>query len=285
MLHVPALDRTAKLFIGGKQARPDSGYSLAIHGPDGHYLGEVGEGNRKDIRNAVEAATAAAGCGAATAYNRAQILYYLAENLSSRATEFAVRLTAMTGRAPEDTSAEVSSTIERLFTNAAWADKYDGRTANVPLRALTVAVPEPIGVMGILCPDELPLLSFISLLAPAIAMGNTVAIIPSERHPLSATDLYQVLETSDVPPGVVNIVTGRRELLAKVLAEHDAVDAVWYFGSAEGARTVELASAGNLKRTWTEHHARDWTDPTAGAGEKFLREATQVKNIWAPHGE
>jgi aldehyde dehydrogenase (NAD+) len=116
-------------------------------------------------------------------------------------------------------------------------------------------------------------------------MVNTAVVVPSERHPLSATDFYQVLETSDVPAGVVNVVTGRRDVLAPVLAAHDDVDAVWYFGSAEGAAKVEAESAGNMKRTWTANHDRGWFDPTTGEGHEFLREATQVKNIWTPSGE
>ena len=117
-------------------------------------------------------------------------------------------------------------------------------------------------------------------------MGNTVIAIPSEHHPLSATDLYQVFETSDVPAGVVNIVTGPKEALAKVLAEHDDVDSVWYFGTAEGSKTVELASTGNMKRTWVNYgHPRDWLNREQGEGQEFLREATHVKNIWTPYGE
>jgi aldehyde dehydrogenase (NAD+) len=116
-------------------------------------------------------------------------------------------------------------------------------------------------------------------------MGNTVVALPSERYPLSATDLYQVFDTSDVPGGVVNIVTGKRDSLAAVLAAHDNVDAVWYAGPDSGIAAVEAASAGNLKRTWCEGAGRDWLDADEGAGEEFLREATQVKNIWAPHGE
>ncbi|HVA92056.1 MAG TPA: aldehyde dehydrogenase family protein, partial [Chloroflexota bacterium] len=221
---LPRLDRTAKLFIGGKQARPDSGYSLSILDAGGQVLGEVGEGNRKDLRNAVEAAHAAGSWAGTTGYNRAQILYYLAENLSARAAEFARRIADLTGRALRGAGSaeeEVSLAIERLFTYGAWADKYDGRVARTPLRGLTIAIPEPLGVIGILCPDEAPLLGFVSLLAPAIAMGNTVVIVPSQSHPLAATDFYQVLETSDVPAGVVNIVTGGRDGLAAVLAAHD----------------------------------------------------------------
>src|SRR5204862_233107 len=160
-----------------------------------------------------------------------------------------------------DAEAEVEQSIERLFTYAAWADKFDGPVHSTPLRGIVLALNEPIGVIGIACPDEHPLLGFVSLFAPAVAMGNTVVIIPSEAHPLSATDFYQVLDTSDVPAGVVNIVTGKRDLLAKVLAEHDDVDAMWYFGTAEGSKMVEAASVGNMKRTWVNYvHARDWMD-------------------------
>jgi aldehyde dehydrogenase (NAD+) len=279
----PLVDRTAKLFIGGKQARPDQGYSLKVLGPDGLVVGEVADGNRKDLRNAVEAAHAAEdGWASATAHLRAQILYYVAENLAARAPEFADRIALQTGH---DGSLEVETAISRLFSYAAWADKYDGAVHGVPLRGLTLALVEPIGVMGLVCPDEAPLLGFVSLLAPAVAMGNTVVIVPSEHHPLSATDLYQVLETSDLPAGVVNIVTGRRDTLAPVLAAHDDVDALWYFGSASGAAEVEKLSAGNMKRTWTAHLERGWFDPVTGEGHEFLREACQVKNIWTPSGE
>jgi aldehyde dehydrogenase (NAD+) len=282
----PALDRTPKLFIGGKQARPDSGYSRPVLGPRGDYLGEVGEGNRKDIRNAVEAAHAASGWASAIGHLRAQILYYLAENLSTRAEEFSQRIASMTGRGQHDAAREVEASIERLFTYGAWADKYDGAIHATPLRGVTLATHEPIGVMGLICPDERPLLGFVSLVAPAIAMGDTVIAVPSERHPLSATDFYSVLETSDVPAGVVNIVTGACATLGKVLAEHDDVDAIWSFSSVEGARLVEAASTGNIKRTWTDYgHPRDWLDATQGEGREFLREATQVKNIWVPTGE
>jgi aldehyde dehydrogenase (NAD+) len=282
----PALDRTPKLFIGGKQARPDSGYSRPVVGPQGDYLGEVGEGNRKDIRNAVEAAHAANGWASATGHLRAQILYYLAENLSTRAGEFAQRIAGMTGCSQDEAAREVEASIERLFTYGAWADKYDGAVHSTPLRGVTLATHEPIGVLGLICPDDRPLLGFVSLVAPAIAMGDTVIAVPSERHPLGATDFYSVLETSDVPAGVVNIVTGARETLAKVLAEHDAVDAIWSFGSAAGARIVEASSTGNMKRTWTDYGLpRDWLDATQGEGREFLREATQVKNIWVPTGE
>jgi aldehyde dehydrogenase (NAD+) len=283
---LPTIDRTPKLFIGGKQARPDSGYSIAIKDTHGQLMGEVGEGNRKDIRNAVEAAHAAEGWGFTHGHLRAQILYYIAENLSARSEEFATRIMRMTGSSAEDAQAEVNKSIDRLFSYAAWADKFDGLVHSTPLRGVVLAIPEPIGVIGIACPDEYPLLGFISLVAPAIAMGNTVVVVPSEAYPLSATDLYQVFETSDLPAGVVNVVTGKRDALTKVLAEHDAVDAMWYFGAAEGSKVVEVASAVNMKRTWVNYgHTRDWLDRLQGEGQEFLREATQVKNIWTPYGE
>jgi aldehyde dehydrogenase (NAD+) len=284
---LPAIDRTPKLFIGGKQSRPDSSYSREIYGSDGTLLGEVGEGNRKDIRNAVEAANAAlGGWSGATGHARAQILYYIAENLSARAAEFAGRITAQTGRTAGDAADEVERAIERLFTYAAWADKYDGAIHSTPLRGMTLAVHEPVGVLGLACPDEYPLLGLVSLIAPPIALGNAVVAIPSERHPLSATDFYAVLETSDVPAGVVNIVTGPRDTLAKVLAQHDNVDGIWYFGPAEGAAAVEAASTGNMKRTWVSSgRPRDWRSSEQGEGHEFLREAAQVKNIWVSVGE
>ena len=279
----PPVDRTSKNFIGGKQARPDSGYSIRIAGASGAHLGEVGDGNRKDIRNAVEAARAAAsGWARSTGHNRGQILYFIGENLSARAPEFAARLRELTGH---DGKSEVDATISRLFTYAAWADKWDGSVHQTPIRGVTLAMLEPIGVVGIAAPEESPLLSFVSIVAPAIATGNTVVAVPSERHPLAVTDFYQVLETSDVPAGVVNIVTGRRDDLAKVLSEHDDVDATWYFGSAEGVKACELASTGNMKQTWCEAFARDWTRDAQGEGREFLRHSTQVKNIWIPYGE
>jgi aldehyde dehydrogenase (NAD+) len=277
------IDRTPKLYVGGKQARPDSGYSIVISDPAGKHIAEVGEGNRKDIRNAVEAAHAAASWGFTTGHSRAQILYYVAENLAARADEFTARLTEMTGL---DGAQEVELSIQRLFSYAAWADKFDGQVHNTPLRGIVLAINEPIGVIGIACPTEAPLLGFVSLVAPAIAMGNTVIVVPSEQYPLSATDFYQVLDTSDVPAGVVNIVTGKREALTKVLVEHDDVDAMWYFGSAEGSKMVEATSIGNMKRTWVNNgHGRQWADRQQGEGAEFLREATQVKNIWTPYGE
>jgi aldehyde dehydrogenase (NAD+) len=279
------IDRTAKLYIGGKQARPDGGYSRAVAAADGSIAGEVGEGNRKDIRNAVEAARKATGWAAASEHNRAQVLYYLAENLDARAEEFARRIAALTGARASTARREVSASVERLFAYGAYADKYEGAIHRPPFRGLALAVNEPLGVIGIACPDEPGLLGFVSVVAPAIAMGNAVVAIPSERVPLIATDFYQVLDTSDVPAGVVNIVTGDKRALATELAKHDAVDGIWWFGDAAGAAAIEKASAGNLKQSWTETFARDWYDASRSQGRDILQRATQVKNIWIPYGE
>jgi len=275
------LDQTAKMYIAGKQARPDSGYNRPVFAPDGREVGEVGEGNRKDIRNAVEAARAALGWSTAPSHSRAQVLYFLAENLDYRRAEFAARLEAQTG---EDGAAEVDLAVERLFAFAGWADKYDGAIHNPPARAIAAAMVEPLGVLGIVAPDTQPLLGSVALLAPAIAMGNTVVLVPSSRSPLSMTDFYQVLETSDVPGGVVNIVAGDPVTLAKTLSEHDGVDGLWFMGSAEASAMVEKASSGNLKQTWTSRGLDyDFTSPHF-SGEYLLSKATQVKNVWIPYG-
>jgi aldehyde dehydrogenase (NAD+) len=283
---LPTLDRTAKLFIGGAQKRPDGNYTRPVFGANGEEVGQVAEANRKDIRDAVEAARKVENWGYRTGHARAQILYYIGENLSARADEFARRLVAGTGGKLKDAQAEVEASIDRLFTYAAYCDKYGGEIKETPLRGVVLGLHEPMGVIGIACPDEAPLLAFVSLVAPAVARGNTVVVIPSERYPLSATDFYQVLETSDLPAGVINIVTGSRETLLKTLADHDNVDAVWAFGSASASAMVEKLSAGNMKRTWVDYGiARDWFDAEQGAGEDFLFEATQVKSIWVPSGE
>lgn len=280
------IDRTAKNYIGGKQSRPDSGYSYSVIGKGGQVIGQAGLGNRKDIRNAVEAAAKAGSWGGATAHNRAQVLYYLGENLSTRQAEFEALLATSTGVSARAASEEFAVSLRRIFYYAAQADKYDGAVHSTKSRHVTLAMNEPWGVMGIVCPDELPLLSFVSLVLPAIAMGNRVIAVPSARHPLLATNFYQVLDTSDVLGGVVNIVTGERDVLAKTLAEHDEVDAIWYAGSKEGSTMVEIASCGNLKATWINNgRQRDWLSNSEGLGKDFLRRAVQVKNIWVPYGE
>ena len=280
----PPIDRTVKLYIGGKQMRPDSGYSMEVRARDGRLLGQAPLGNRKDIRNAVEAARKATPWAKATAHNRAQVLYYCAENLSQRRDEIALRLAAVVGE--KQAAAEVDLGIERIFSYAAWADKFDGAVHNPPLRNVAIAMNEAIGTIGIICPGEAPLLGFLSLVMPTLAVGNTVIAVPSEAYPLITSDLYQLFDTSDLPGGALNIVTGYRSQLLKTLAEHDDVDAVWCFGDDAGATTAKAMSVGNLKQVWTnEGRAIDWFNPKIAEGRWFLEHATQVKNIWVPYGE
>lgn len=279
------IDRTTKMYIGGKQARPDGGYSTEIKNAFGEYIGEVSEGGRKDIRNAVEAAHAEKSWAGMTGHARAQVLYYIAENLAIRSEEFAARIVEMTNQSLESAKYEVEKSIERIYTYAAYADKYDGAAHSTVQRMVTLAMPESIGVMAVICPDENPLLGFISTVIPAIAMGNNVVVVPSEKHPFSATDFYQILETSDVPGGTVNIVTGPKEELAKELAKHYNVDGIWYFGSKEGSREIKLLSTESMKRSWVNFGKyRNWLDVAQGEGQEFLRHATEIKNIWIPYG-
>ena len=281
---IPGIDRTVKLYIGGKQARPDSGYSMEVRAAGGRLLGEAPLGNRKDIRNAVEAARKAASWTKATAHNRAQVLYYSAENLSQRRDEIAHRLAAVVGE--KQAAAEVDLSIERIFSYAAWADKFDGAVHNPPFRNVAVAMNEAIGTIGVICPREAPLLGFLSLVLPALAVGNTVIAVPSEAYPLITGDLYQLFDTSDLPGGALNIVTGYISQLLKPLAEHDDVDAIWCFGDEANAAAAKAMSVGNLKQVWTnEGRAIDWFNPKLAEGRWFLEHATAVKNIWVPYGE
>ncbi len=278
------IDRTVKQYIGGKQARPDSGYSFPVYAANGDLVGEAPLGNRKDIRNAVEAARSAAKWGKNTAHGRAQVLYFIAENMVQRRAEIVQKLAAFVGQ--EQAEIEFDYGVERAFSYAAWCDKYEGSVHNPPFRMVTLAMKEAVGTVGILCPDDAPLLGFLSLVLPAIAMGNTVVAVPSERCATLMGDLYQVFDTSDLPGGVVNIVAGKASELGKTLAEHDDIDAIWSFRDEAASAMVKLGSIGNLKQVWTnEGRQIDWFDPAQAEGRFFLRHATQIKNIWVPYGE
>ncbi|MFN4272999.1 MAG: aldehyde dehydrogenase family protein [Aliihoeflea sp.] len=278
------IDRSPKLFIGGKQVRPDGNYSYPIHDAKGRLAGEAGIGSRKDIRDAVSAARKS-GWGSATAHNRAQVLFFLAENLSIRADEFAARIASLTGASAKAARDEVETSIERIFAAAGMADKLEGSVHQPPMRAIALALHEPVGTLGIVAPDDQPLLGLVAMLAPALAMGNTVVALPSPRHALVATDLYQVFETSDLPAGAVNIVTGKPSELAIVMAKHDDLDGLWCVADAETCRMAELESAGNLKRVWTSGgRAVDWSG-SAGRPASWLRRAIEIKNVWVPYGD
>ena len=278
------IDRTVKLYIGGKQVRPDSGYSLECRSPSGVLLGQAPLGNRKDVRNAVEAARRAQSWSIATTHQRAQVLYYAAENLTQRAAEVAAHLAAVVGR--KQAADEVRLGIERLFAYAAWTDKYEGAVHSPPFRNISVAMNEAIGTVGVICPAEAPLLGFLSLVLPLVAAGNCVIAVPSVSYPLVAGDLYPLFDTSDVPGGVINIVTGHAAELTKVLAEHDDVDALWCYGEEALCAQAKRASAGNLKQVWTNEGRRlDFFSALQSEGRWYLEHAYQVKNIWVPYGE
>lgn len=282
---LPIIDRTPKMYINGKQVRPDGGYTQAVYSKMGNYIGDVPVGNRKDIRNAVEAARKSKGWSAKTGHAKAQVLFFLAENIDYRKEELAQRIVQAIHVDIEAARKEVDLSIQRIYYYAAMADKYDGQVHHTIVRNVTMAMPEALGVMGVVCPNEAPLLGLISTVIPAITMGNNVVVLPSETAPLLATDFYQILETSDMPAGTINIITGKHKELTPVLAKHDAVDGLWYFGDKKLAQSIEQAAADNMKRTWvTNGKYRNWYIENQGQGAVFLRQASQIKNIWIPYG-
>ncbi|NQY63472.1 MAG: aldehyde dehydrogenase family protein [Alteromonadaceae bacterium] len=279
------IDRTPKLYIGGKQTRPDNGYSLPVFDAAGTQIAEVPDGSRKDVRNAVEAANKASGWTSTTAHNRAQVLYFIAENLDARAEEFAKRIVQLTGKSIADAKKEIELSISRIFTSAAWADKYDGQIHSPPQRIVTLAMKEAVGNIAIVAPEEAGFLGMISTIMPAIAMGNRVIFVPSSQTALLATDFYQILNTSDLPGGVINIITGDRDVLTDTLAKHYDIEGFWYWGSEEGSKLVEFEAAATMKRTWVNYGKQyDWFDDKQIESDLFLRKSVEIKNIWVPYG-
>jgi len=281
-----AIDRTLKFYIGGKQVRPDGGHSIATFNADGSLAAYVGSGNRKDIRNAISAASKSSSWGLLSGHGRAQIIYFIAENLSIRESEWVDRLINLCGITKKQAKAEFDESISRLFSYAAWADKYDGAVHSAPYRGVTMALPEPVGILAQIAPEHSPLLSTISLIAPAIAMGNRVVFVPSQKFASVALELVQTFETSDIPAGVINIVSGNKQDLAEQLAGHADADAMWCWADQNVIASVESISAQDLKRLWVnEDLDRNWIDPMQGEGLEFLRNATEIKNIWTPYGD
>ena len=240
------------------------------------------QGNRKDIRDAVEAASAAAAWSNQSSHARAQVLYYLAENLDAQADVFVARLKQLAGLTPDQATGEVEASIARLFSYGAWADKFEGRIHTPPIRDLALALHEAAGSGGRWLSGKAGLLGLVSLIAPLIALGNRVVAVPSQGTWPAGERLLSLLDTSDVPPGVVNLVSGDKTVLLTELAKHRAVAALWAFGEAALCATWKAESASNLKQTWCDWLERDWFDAEQGEGEAFLSRATQVKNIWIP---
>ena len=268
------VDRTAKLYIGGKQTRPDSGYSQAVFGAKGLLLGHAPMASRKDIRNAIQA-QAACGWGKISGHLRAQILYYIAENLTAQATGFAARLDAMTGTTTG--ASEVDAAVDILFTYAAWADKFEGRAKSVPIRGVALAMREPVGRIAALCPDAAPLLGLVMPMAAALSTGNTITLCASQPFPLAATDFYHIIEASDVPAGAVNILTGSQADLAPHLGAHMDIDSVWCLSGEGATQAVKAKASSNIKRVWTGAAPEDHLS--------WLDAGTEIKTIWIPYGE
>tara|TARA_B110000503_G_scaffold12886_1_gene17533 strand:+ start:6185 stop:8497 length:2313 start_codon:yes stop_codon:yes gene_type:complete len=268
------VDRTAKLYIGGKQTRPDSGYSQAVFGAKGLLLGHAPMASRKDIRNAIQA-QAACGWSKISGHLRAQILYYIAENLTAQATGFAARLDAMTGTTTG--ASEVDAAVDILFTYAAWADKFEGRAKSVPIRGVALAMREPVGRIAALCPDAAPLLGLVMPMAAALSTGNTITLCASQPFPLAATDFYHIIEASDVPAGAVNILTGSQADLAPHLGAHMDIDSVWCLSGEGATQAVKVKASSNIKRVWTGAAPEDHLS--------WLDAGTEIKTIWIPYGE
>lgn len=277
-----SIDRTPKHYIGGKQARPDSGYSSALADAAGRHIADIPKGNRKDIRNAVEAARGAGGWSSMTGHQRAQVIYFLAENLDYRADEFTGLLTSMTGWSRAACRNELDETIATIFSCAAWADKFEGDIHLPDKNRVSMAMKEPRGVIAIAAPEDSPLSGLVGSVLPAIAMGNRAVVVPSERYAIFGTHLYQVLDTSDVPGGVINIVCGPRHELVTTLAGHGDVDGLWCWDSPALISECEALAAENMKRTWLHaSESRNWSGKDM---KTFLLQAVEIKNIWVPYG-
>jgi Aldehyde dehydrogenase family len=276
--------KTYKLFIGGVFPRSESGRSYAVAAPGGTLLAHAARASRKDARDAVVAARKAGpGWAGATAYNRGQVLYRVAELLQGRAAQFAGEIVESEGLSGPQAARTVAEAIDRWVWYAGWPDKVaqvTGAANPVAGPYFNFSVPEPTGVVAVLAPPESSLLGLVSVLAPVIATGNTVVVVASEPTPLPAVTLAEVLATSDVPGGVVNILTGQLAELAPVLAAHMDVNAIDLTGApADGRAELERLSAGNVKRVFAAEE--DWAAPPSPARMLAFLE---IKTVWHPVG-
>jgi len=279
--------RTYKLAIGGAFPRSESGRTYEVVAADGAFLANAAQASRKDVRDAVVAARAAQpGWAAATAFNRGQVLHRIAELLEGRRSQFVEELAALTGD-PAAAEHEVDATLDRWVWYAGWADKFmqvAGSVNPVAGPFFNVSVPEPVGVVGVLAPASSPLLGLVSVLAPVLVSGSTAVVVASEQHPLPAVTLAEVLATSDVPGGVVNVLTGRTAELAPVLAGHldvDGLDLAGLIGA--DTRDLEISAAENVKRVLPPPDSEpDWRVQPAGA--RRIIAWTDVKTVWHPKG-
>jgi len=276
--------KTYKLYIGGAFPRSESGRSYPVATPGGALLAHAARASRKDARDAVVAARKAGpGWAGATAYNRGQVLYRVAELLQGRAAQFAEEIVKNEGLSAPKAAQAVAEAIDRWVWYAGWPDKVAqvaGAANPVAGPYFNFSVPEPTGVVAVLAPPESGLLGLVSVLAPVIATGNTAVVVASEPAPLPAVTLAEVLATSDVPGGVVNILTGRLAELAPVLAAHMDVNAIDLTGAPAGTRAeLERLAAGNVKRVFAAEE--DWAaSPSPARMLAFL----EIKTVWHPVG-
>jgi acyl-CoA reductase-like NAD-dependent aldehyde dehydrogenase len=283
-----AVRKTYKLYIGGAFPRSESGRSFEVTGAGGGFLANAALASRKDARDAVVAARKAfPGWSGATAYNRGQVLYRVAEVLEGRRAQFADEVRLAVGGSHKSAFAEVDAAVDRWVWYAGWADKLAqvrGGANPVAGPYFNFSLPEPTGVVAVLAPQDSPLLGLVSVLAPAIVSGNTVVVVASEKYPLPAVTLAEVLATSDVPGGVVNLLTGRVAEIAPWLASHMDVNAIDLAGAldAPGALADDLAvaAAENLKRV-VRLPVSDWT---AEPGLDRMIATLETKTVWHPLG-
>ena len=279
-----AVRKTYKLFIGGKFPRSESGRSYPVTDPGGALLAQAAQASRKDARDAVVAARAAlGGWSGATAYNRGQVLYRVAELLEGRRLQFAAEIVNSQGLDLPAAVGQVDQAIDRWVWYAGWPDKVaqvTGAANPVAGPYFNFSVPEPTGVVAVVAPAESSLLGLVSVLAPVITTGNAAVVVASEDRPLPAVTLTEVLATSDVPPGVVNVLTGRTAELAPVLAAHMDVNAIDLTGVARPARAeLERLAADNVKRVFAAD--QDWAGPP---GLRRLLAFLETKTVWHPVG-
>jgi acyl-CoA reductase-like NAD-dependent aldehyde dehydrogenase len=278
--------KTYKLFVDGKFPRSESGRSYPVHDSAGAFIAHAVLGSRKDLRDAVKAARAAQPAWRArSAYNRGQILYRVAEVMQGRRQQFVDEL-AHGGSADPDT--EVDTAIDRWVWYAGWSDKFAqvlGAANPVDGPYFNFTVPEPTGVVGVVCPDDAPLLALVSRLAPVAVSGNTSVVLASERWPLVSITLAEALATSDVPGGVVNILTGRRAEIVPWMAGHADVDCVDLSGCEAALRAdAERAAAESVMRVVTASAAEsDWSSPSAQS-PYIIGAFLEHKTIWHPQG-
>ena len=290
----PALDtsprlgvlKTYKMYVGGKFPRTESGRFYKLESPSGEVLANMCQGSRKDFREAVVAARAAQGKWAsATAYNRGQILYRIAEMLEGRSDQFVAELVQM-GAEPEAARAEVACAIDRMVYYAGWCDKYQQVFSSVnPVASshFNFSVPEPTGVVAVIAPEENGLIGLVSVIAPIIAGGNACVVLASQSKALCAITLGEVLHTSDLPGGVVNLLTGERGELLEHFASHMDVNALVYCGDAPAEiEQLRTEATGNLKRTITRDRT-DWIVDNA-QGPYDILDTVEVKTTWHPIG-